>query len=62
MPLKHLEHDGNEDFGTILNRTAVKEKKRQIQELSDVQKDERLGKSQKKYLNPDNPALWNGEI
>lgn len=62
MPLRHLEHDGNEDFGQILNRSAVKEKMRQIKELTDEQKLKRLEARQAKYFNENNPALWNGEI
>jgi len=62
MPLKHLEHEGNEDFGTILNRHAVKQKMQKIQHQSDEQKQKRLKKRQKEYFNSENPALWDGEI
>ena len=62
MPLKHLEHQGNEDFGTVLNRRAVKEKIRALKVQSDENKEERLKKRQEKYFNPENPALWDGEI
>ena len=62
MPLKHLEHDGNEDFGTVLNRTKVKEKIRELRELNDEQKAERKEKAQLKYMRSENPNLWDGEI
>lgn len=62
MPLKHLEHAGNEDFGIILNRKAVKKKMKELKELSDNQKEERLEERQIKYFNENNPALWDGEI
>ena len=62
MPLKHLEHEGNEDFGVILNRTAVKKKMKELKELSDDKREERLEERQAKYFNENNPALWTGEI
>ncbi len=62
MPLKHLEHDGGEDFGTILNRAKVKEKIRELRELNDEQKAERREKAQLKYMRSENPDLWDGEI
>lgn len=62
MPLKHLEHDGNEDFGIVLNRAATKEKIRVLKTQHDENKQERLEKRQEKYFNSENPALWSGEI
>lgn len=62
MPLKHLEHRGNEDFGTVLNRKAVREKKKKLKDQSDENKDVRLAKRQDKYNSSENPELWNGEI
>ncbi len=62
MPLKHLEHQGNEDFGTVLNRRAVKEKIRALKVQSDENKEERLKKRQEKYNHSENPRLWDGEI
>ena len=62
MSLKHLEHDGNEDFGIVLNRAATKEKMRVLKTQHDENKQERLEKRQKKYFNSENPALWTGEI
>jgi len=62
MPLKHLEHRGNEDFGTVLNRAAVKAKIKKLRQQSDENKEERLEKQQEKYNHSENPALWDGEI
>lgn len=62
MPLKHLEHDGNEDFGTILNRHEVRKKMKKLQEQSDEQKEIRKEKAQIKYMDSENPRLWDGEI
>lgn len=62
MPLKHLEHAGNEDFGTVLNRSAVKEKMRILKKQSEVNKEVRLENRQEKYNSSENPALWDGEI
>ncbi len=62
MPLKHLEHEGTEDFGTVLNRTVVKKKIRELKVLSEENKQKRLEKRQAKYYNSENPALWDGEI
>lgn len=62
MPLKHLEHEGCEDFGTILNRHEVKRKMKKLQEQSDEQKEVRKEKAQLKYMNSENPKLWDGEI
>ena len=62
MPLKHLEHAGNEDFGTVLNRHAVRKKMRELKDQSDKNKDKRLENRQKEYFNSENPALWDGEI
>ena len=62
MPLKHLEHAGNEDFKTVLNRTVVKKKIRDLKELNDKQKEKRKAKAQLKYMSSENPDLWNGEI
>lgn len=62
MPLKHLEHDGNDDFGTVLNRSAVRKKMRELKDQSDENKDKRLEKRQKEYFNSENPLLWAGEI
>ena len=62
MPLRHLEHSGMEDFGTVLNRAAVREKVRALKVQSEEQKEERLEERQKKYYHSENPALWDGEI
>ncbi len=62
MPLKHLEHSGMEDFGDVLNRSAIRKKMRELKDQSDENKQERLEKRQKKYFNSENPLLWNGEI
>ena len=62
MPLRHLEHAGNDDFGSVLNRKAVKEKIRKLKDQRDENKEERLEERQIKYNNSENPLLWDGNI
>ena len=59
MSLKHLEHDGNDDFS---NRKDVKDKQiAKKKEKKDIEQ-EKLEQDQDKYMSIDNPVLWEGEI
>lgn len=63
MPLKHLEHDGNEDF----RKEQFPDRKKQLLDLLEEEAnkpdpEEELEKQQREYMRLDNPALWDGEI
>jgi hypothetical protein len=63
MALRHLEHDGHEDFEVlqVTNRHDV-----QVIENDEVERqpseEQTLEKLQIEYMNPENPDLWDGEI
>lgn len=64
MALKHLEHDGNEDF---LEKDFPNRKNSRIIELDEADSAEekeqaRIEQEQHKYMRIDNPILWDGEI
>ena len=66
MPLKHLEHDGNEDFEE-LNVTNKKQANitdaiKEIINDDEREREEELARLQEEWMNPNNPALWDGEI
>jgi hypothetical protein len=63
MPLKHLEHDGNEDFLESQQNRATHKIKNITLHKDDAEKKERLRKDlQEAWLDIDNPLLWDGEI
>ena len=65
MAFKDLEHDGNEEFNQ--GRKVTKTRKQVQDELKIKQSkqpdlDEVIDKLQEKWLNPENPFLWTGEL
>lgn len=63
MPLKHLEHDGGEDFVDEPTKYGEFLSSKKEQEVKEVEAKGRLIKEiQDNYLHIDNPALWTGEI
>jgi hypothetical protein len=57
MPFRELEHEGNEDFKHQDRKTVAiidTMKKAAVETLKDIQREE----AQKKWLSPENPALW----
>lgn len=61
MPLKHLEHEGDEDFLTS-NRQETSKLEKKITKIVEEQEEEMLNKLQEKWMNVNNPFLWDGEI
>jgi len=61
MPFKNLEHDGFEDFAKFSGRSKVKSNKK-IRQKARPSKQTKLEQEQEKYLQHDNPDLWEGDI
>lgn len=68
MPLKHLEHEGNEDFEKIdVTNKEEADKVEEIQEffsskVEELKEEQRLIKAQEEYMKPNNPLLWDGDF
>lgn len=56
--LKDLEHDGGEE----VNRKDVKNQREIMETLQNTREKDYKLKQQEKYLQPENPALWDGDI
>lgn len=61
MPYKNLEHDGYEDFSRFSNREKLNQN-RLNKKKKRASKADKLENAQKKYLSPNNPALWEGDL
>ena len=64
MPYKDLEHEGNEEF---IDRRFSTRKEVIIQQviqklINKGQKESQQELAQEKYMNMENPDLWDGEI
>ncbi len=61
--LKHIEHDGFEEFkGTEkINRKKAKALVAEVERISEANRDADLAKRQAEYLSHNNPALWEGD-
>jgi hypothetical protein len=67
MPLKHLEHDGHEDFGKEQDhKFPTRELAEEGDILADLQEEKdaekALEEAQEKWLHPSNEALWDEVI
>lgn len=64
MPFKDLEHDGNEEYVdrsfSSRETVAIDTKKRDEQQKQDREKN--LVAKQEEWLDPSNPALWDGDF
>lgn len=66
MPLKHLEHDGDEDFLNkkvkVLDRHEVAEKDKKFKEKQEKQKETDKIIAQDRWMSMENPFLWEGDF
>jgi len=66
MPLKHLEHDGAEDYlnrkTKVLNRNEVAKREETFKKKQEKEKDAARKIAQAHWMNPENPALWIGDF
>lgn len=66
MPLKHLEHDGDEDYlnrkTKVLNRYEVAKKEKTFKKKQEKEKDAAREIAQDHWMNSENPALWTGDF
>lgn len=62
MKLKHLEHQGNEEFSQFTDRREFKkiEKVKEVKEKLDAIKQREA--DQREWMKTNNPFLWNGDI
>lgn len=67
MSLRHLEHDGNENFLKHEKKKFPNREEddtaRMVKECQDILEDEQNKiKQQEEWMSLSNPALWDGEI
>lgn len=57
-----IEHEGTEDFAIFQNRQTDKKIKTRVETVKNSNKEEKLNKLQEKWLSPENPYLWDGDV
>ena len=64
MGFKNLEHEGDEDFleQAITKRNDTNKISKNIEERRQKEESQQREKDQARWLNFNNPALWDGEI
>lgn len=61
--LEYLEHEGGELFSENKKPVRKLAKKEKLdKEIAEKLKEESLAEKQRKYLSPENPALWEGDF
>jgi hypothetical protein len=57
-----IEHDGTEDFNLFQNKKTHHKIKEKVSREIESKKEEKLEQAQQKWLDLENPFLWEGEI
>jgi hypothetical protein len=62
MKLKHLEHQGNEEFSSFTDRKVVKKIEALQEKKEKVDAEKQKIEDQKAWLSTANPFLWEGDF